>query len=243
VHIAEQRNAKALEESRALGNFAKRFAFVAHDVKNVASQMAMILHNARSHADDPVFHRDVLATVQAAHDRIIRLLAGLSSAQQGSVKGVISPLDVVKQEVEAICRSRGNATIELQHDGQSAAVSMDAGAFRSVITHLCDNAIEASAAPVQIRVRHEAMRVEIEVADRGSGMTPEFIRDQLFEPFGSTKRDGMGIGAYQARELVRAAGGDLLVTSRPGAGTTMRILLPAVGMPSERRPLQPEGIQ
>jgi signal transduction histidine kinase len=68
----------------------------------------------------------------------------------------------------------------------------------------------------------------IDIIDRGPGMTPEFSRDQLFRPFASTRRDGHGIGAYQARELLREAGGDLLVLSRVGSGTTMRLLLPMV---------------
>ena len=59
-------------------------------------------------------------------------------------------------------------------------------------------------------------------------MPPEFVRDELFRPLRSTKDGGHGIGAYQARELLRDAGGDLLVLSRPGAGTTMRIILPSV---------------
>ena len=46
-------------------------------------------------------------------------------------------------------------------------------------------------------------------------MTPEFVRDDLFRPLRTTKDDGHGIGAYQARELLRDAGGDLLVISRP----------------------------
>jgi nitrogen-specific signal transduction histidine kinase len=59
-------------------------------------------------------------------------------------------------------------------------------------------------------------------------MAPEFVRDELFRPLRSSKADGHGIGAYQARELLRDAGGDLLVLSRPGDGTTMRIMLPLV---------------
>jgi signal transduction histidine kinase len=157
------------------------------------------------------------------------------------MNGLIVPIDLLKEQVAAICRSRG-LTIDLDHDDRSAAVAMDAEEFRSVITHLCDNAIDASDGQVQIRVRHEPMRVQIEVADSGKGMSAEFIRDRLFEPFGSTKCGGMGIGAYQARELIRAAGGDLLVASRPGAGTTMRILLPCVGLRSEKHAV-PSGLE
>jgi signal transduction histidine kinase len=81
---------------------------------------------------------------------------------------------------------------------------------------------------VRIALRHEARRALIDIVDAGPGMTPEFVRDELFRPFRTSKPDGSGIGAYQARELVRGAGGDLLVLSRPGAGTTMRLLLPLV---------------
>ena len=59
-------------------------------------------------------------------------------------------------------------------------------------------------------------------------MSPEFVRDELFRPLRSTKGDGHGIGAFQARELLRDAGGDLLVLSRENAGTTMRMILPLV---------------
>jgi signal transduction histidine kinase len=76
-------------------------------------------------------------------------------------------------------------------------------------------------------VRVEAVRLTIDITDEGPGMSPEFIRDELFRPFASTK-GGHGIGAYQARELLREAGGDLLVLSHARSGTTMRLLLPMV---------------
>ena len=58
-------------------------------------------------------------------------------------------------------------------------------------------------------------------------MSAEFIRNRLFRPFDSTKGvEGMGIGAYQARELVRKLGGELRVESQLKAGTTVIITLP-----------------
>jgi signal transduction histidine kinase len=65
-------------------------------------------------------------------------------------------------------------------------------------------------------------------------MDDAFIRDELFLPFRSTKSGGYGIGAFQTRELVRMAGGDLEVVSEKGFGTTMRIVLPLV---PEREPV------
>jgi signal transduction histidine kinase len=77
-------------------------------------------------------------------------------------------------------------------------------------------------------VRVEAHGVVVDIIDHGPGMTPEFVRDELFRPLRTTKGEGHGIGAYQARELLRDAGGDLLVISNPGSGTTMRLILPSV---------------
>jgi signal transduction histidine kinase len=57
-------------------------------------------------------------------------------------------------------------------------------------------------------------------------MDAAFIRNELFTPLRSTKSRGHGIGAFQAREMVRAAGGDLEVISAAGHGTIMRIALP-----------------
>jgi putative PEP-CTERM system histidine kinase len=91
---------------------------------------------------------------------------------------------------------------------------------------------------VRVVVRHETLSVLIDIIDEGPGMTADFIRDRLFRPFATTKTGGHGIGAYQARELLRAAGGDLLVLSRPDAGTTMRLMLPSVRVPSgEKAPV------
>ena len=59
-------------------------------------------------------------------------------------------------------------------------------------------------------------------------MNETFIRDELFLPFRSTKSGGYGIGAFQTRELIRMAGGDIEVISEPGTGTTMRITLPVI---------------
>ena len=78
------------------------------------------------------------------------------------------------------------------------------------------------------------MTLVLDITDHGPGMTPEFIRDELFRPFGTAKPDGTGIGAWQAREILREAGGDLVVLSHLGAGTTMRVTLPldAMDMPN-----------
>jgi signal transduction histidine kinase len=72
----------------------------------------------------------------------------------------------------------------------------------------------------------------VEVIDSGPGMSTEFIRTRLFKPFNSSKPGGFGIGAFEARELVRAMGGRLDVDSREGLGTRFRVRLPLAGLNS-----------
>jgi signal transduction histidine kinase len=78
-----------------------------------------------------------------------------------------------------------------------------------------------------IALRRQGERIEIDIIDKGPGMTAEFVRDQLFRPLSTSKPQGSGIGAWQARDLLREAGGELAVLTSPGVGTTMRLTLPA----------------
>ena len=75
--------------------------------------------------------------------------------------------------------------------------------------------------------RLDDARALIEVRDSGCGMSPEFIRDQLFRPFQTTKASGMGIGVFEARQYLRELGGDIRVESTPDVGTVMQLVLPA----------------
>lgn len=268
-HVAEQRAAETLIETRHLRDHGKRFAFVIHDIKNVSGQLTMLLANAEKHAENPEFQRDMLKTVRASVARITRLLAKVQDREKEIGRTQIVPAERLDDIVAGFRRSHG-IHVDIESDGRSAIVAIDGESFDAVVTHLLNNAAEATrpaaasvavgaadrladADPttdtgkdmgtdasgdlaamahvgrtIRLRVRHEPVSVIVEVVDHGGGMSPEFIRDELFRPFRSTKPDGHGIGAFQARELLRDAGGDLLVLSRLGEGTTMRLLLPSV---------------
>jgi putative PEP-CTERM system histidine kinase len=227
--VAEQLAVQVLSQTQQLREYSQRFAFVIHDIKNVSGQLSMLLTNAEVHADNPEFQRDMLATVRASVGKITRLLTRLQADRQERSHALITPVQRLKDIVETTSQIIG-APVALSEDGDSAGVAMDPESFDAVVQHLLNNAIEASgkSSPIHVAVRHEALSVVVDIIDQGQGMTPEFIRDELFRPFATTKGGGHGIGAYQARELLREAGGDLLVLSRKPGGTTMRLLLPSV---------------
>ena len=110
----------------------------------------------------------------------------------------------------------------------ASAVRGDRDALEQALVHLVQNAIDASApeAPVCLSVTADGLNARIDIVDVGEGMEPAFVRDKLFTPFVSSKSDGFGIGALEARELVRAMGGRLYVQSRVGLGTRFSIELP-----------------
>jgi len=58
-------------------------------------------------------------------------------------------------------------------------------------------------------------------------MSPEFVRDKLFKPFATTKAAGMGIGVYESSQYLAGIGGQITIDSAPGAGTRVRVRLPA----------------
>ncbi len=233
MFLAERRSAERLAEQVRIEAYASRFAFVAHDVKTVGSQLSLLLANAETHIQDPEFQRDMLMTVQAAADRIHTLIARLRAPAEAPPPGATDPLTRLRA-IATRCRH----PVELEHDGTAhGAIPMPAEHFDSAVTHLLDNAIEASppGQPVRLALGREAGHLVLRITDAGPGMSAAFVRDVLFRPLLSAKPGGSGIGAWQARELLRRAGGELDVITHPGAGTTMRLRLPEAGQAAPLR--------
>ncbi len=233
TYIAEQRATEVMLQTRHLHDYSKRFAFVAHDIKNVSSQLSLLLRNAEHHIANPEFQADMLETVRASVRKIDGLLKRLEAPETDQAPAAITPVPRLEALVATYRRVR-QATLSVEHDGSTGKVAMSPDAFDTVVTHLLNNAVEASPGqPVLVAARHDAARIVIDIVDHGPGMTPEFVRDHLFAPFRTEKTGGSGIGAFQARELLREAGGELVVISEKGVGTTMRIVLARADLTSQ----------
>ena len=224
-HLAEARGTEALAESARFDEFHRRFAFMMHDVKNLASQMALLARNAERHGDNPAFRTDMVATLKLSADRLSQLMQRLS--QQDMTRAIkCAPVDLgsIARSVAAARRTQHPVVVEGE---VPALVWADADTVEQLLVHLVQNAIDATRddAPVTLRLGGEGQSVTLAVEDRGSGMSPAFIRSQLFRPFSSTKDGGFGIGAFQARRLAEAMGGALSVTSREGEGSIFTLTL------------------
>ncbi|WP_242139814.1 XrtA/PEP-CTERM system histidine kinase PrsK [Sphingomonas sp. TREG-RG-20F-R18-01] len=229
-YLAEARAQEALAEAQRFDEFNRRFAFILHDVKNLVSQLTLVARNAERHAENPAFRVDMVATLKDSAGRMNDLLARLSQHHRARADD-LRPVALVELLERVAYAKRTQHPIAVSGDPALAAQA-DPVRLEQLLGHLVQNAIEASTAadPVDLSLETDAMHVTIVVADRGCGMTPGFVRDQLFKPFASSKPAGFGIGAFEAKQLAEAMGGHVLVDSQPGAGTRFRVCLPHAQM-------------
>ena len=225
-YLAEHAGQEALAESERFDDFNRRIAFVMHDIKNLASQMSLLARNAERHADKAEFRADMLVTLRNSSEKLQALLSRLSRYNAAAVE------QLGEVELGEACR-RVAARFVPPHsvvvlDGDDLRVRANAESLEQVLVHLVQNGIDAtdSGAQIFIRLSGDAFHGIIEVVDSGHGMSADFVRSRLFKPFDSSKPGGFGIGAYEARELVRAMKGRLDVESHEGLGTRFTIRLP-----------------
>ena len=226
-YLAEASSQQALTENRQFEQFNRRFAFVMHDIKNLVSQLSLLARNAEKHASNPEFQADMVETLKSSVDKMNELLKRLSQHSQ-TRNVLIEPLDIERVILTVIHGKRLIYPIEADI-GDDMYAYADAARIETILNHLMQNAIEATAdgSPVRISASRQGHEIAIRVSDNGCGMAESFVANQLFKPFESTKEGGFGIGAYEARALAQSIGGNLRVDSRVGKGTRMTLLLPA----------------
>lgn len=224
-YISEAQGQQALEDARRFDEFNRRFAFIIHDVKNLVSQLSLLSRNAERHADNPDFRADMILTLRDSVGKMNDLLARLSQHNKGRQD---EPRAVdVRTVANAVATTRTRQRL-VEVTGTASDALADPQRLEQILVHLVQNAIDASApdAPVILHLGTDGDAVTIQVIDRGTGMSADFIRRDLFKPFSSSKADGFGIGAFEARELARSMDGRIDVESRVGEGSCFTLTLP-----------------
>ena len=225
-YLAQQEAANALLVARQFESFNRMSTFVVHDLKNLVSQLSLLLSNAEKHKANPEFQKDMIDTVDLSVQKMRRLLQKLSS---GPIMEQPVPLLIEKVLQQAVAEksvAEPRPALEIQDAGLE--VLANRASLERVIGHLIQNAIEATPRDGQVVVRLTKGNgtAIIEVRDTGHGMSAEFIHERLFRPFESTKSAGMGIGVFESREYIHELGGQVEVASSEASGTTFRVILP-----------------
>jgi len=231
--LGEIRATEALLEARKFDAFNRMSAFVVHDLKNLVAQLSLMLKNAQRHRDNAEFQADMMTTVQHVVARMNQLMLQLRSGTTPVDKA--HPIDLAGIARRA-CLAKADARKGLVCEASAPVTGMGhEDRLEHVLSHVLQNAIDATNADghVTVRVESDNDHASIVVTDDGIGMTEAFVRERLFKPFQTTKASGMGIGMYESAQYVGAVGGDIVVDSKPGAGTTIRLRLPRAAIGGE----------
>lgn len=237
--MTEQMRAQVAREaeSRQFDSFVRISAMLTHDLKNAIEGLSLTVSNMERHFDNEQFRIDAMKGLTNATDKLKAIVARLSrpvSSLSGEHKRP-TKTDLVPILKRAIAMTaepvRGQHTIQTNLPDSLFALA-DAARIEEVIENLLLNAIEAmdhKSGTLRIEAGEDANGAPtFSVSDTGPGMTPTFIEKRLFRPFSTTKKNGIGLGLYTCREVIRATGGSIDVQSVEGAGTTFRVVLPSV---------------
>jgi PAS domain S-box-containing protein len=221
---------------------------IAHDFNNL---LAVVLGNGtlalqEAPQGSPLHRR--LERIRAASEHAALLTQQmLTYAGRAEPKRIALDLSaVLDQMIDLVRASAGSGcVVRTELANGLPPISGDETQLRQVLLNLVTNAAEASSGRGELRIATRLERVEsgllartmgaaqlepgeyvtLVVSDRGCGMD-EATRRRVFDPFFSTKFAGRGLGLAVVLGIVRAHGGAIALESRPGVGTTFRILFP-----------------
>jgi putative PEP-CTERM system histidine kinase len=218
-----------LVQAKEMEAFQTMSAFFVHDLKNTASTLSLMLKNLPVHFNDPAFREDALRGISNTVTHINSLIGRLSMLRQ-ELAIRPAPCDINELVSRTIKDLEAGSDVKFVTQFDSLPrLNIDAEQMQKVVLNLALNAREASSPGGEIRIQTGQANgwTMVSVSDDGCGMTPEFMERSLFRPFQTTKKRGIGIGMFQSKMIVEAHRGRIEVQSKPGQGTTFRVLLPS----------------
>ena len=221
--MGEMASALAHELNQPLSAIANYMKGSRRLLENSGDEQATLLRDAMDKAADQALRAG----------QIIRRLRDFVA--RGESERRVEDLKKLIEEASALAlvgaKDRG-IRVRFEFDPAIDFVLADKVQVQQVLLNLMRNAIEAmeESEKRELVVATTSVAdkmVEISVADTGSGIAPE-ISAQLFQPFVTTKRQGMGVGLSISRTIIEAHGGSIAPRPNPGGGTIFCFTLPAV---------------
>lgn len=221
--------AERLVSAREAETFQRLSSFLVHDLKNFAHMLGLIVQNAERNMDNPEFQRDAMRTVG---DIVAKMRTMTTNLRDFTRPPALTrrEVDLAKLAQRVLARLPelpGVAVTGPVADGP-VTIDGDTEELEKVLYNLCRNGQEAidGEGELRLEVAADGTGAVVRVTDTGEGMSPEFVDKELFRPFHTTKKAGLGIGVFQSRAIVEAHGGEMVVASTPGKGTIFTVRLP-----------------
>ena len=232
-----------LVQSAKMAAIGKLAAGVAHEINN---PLTGILTNSSLMLEDVApddTRREDLQTIVSETLRCRKIVKGLLDfARQSQPQKTALSLNQVVEDILGLMRNQAsfrNIEVRLALDPALPPLLADGDQLRQVVLNIVLNAADAmptgGVLSIASRLDASGRRVELSIADTGSGI-PDEVRDRLFEPFLTTKKTGTGLGLSIAYGIVERHRGDIRVDSATGRGTTFLITLPLNGSQGDDDP-------
>ncbi len=217
-----------LRKAKEMEAFQTMSTFVVHDLKNLASTLSLTIQNLPAHFDNPEFRNDALRIMRQSLTKVNSMCSHLSKlGEKIELRKVEKDLnELVNTSLDCL---NGNAKVSIIRNLQNIPkLVIDPEQIQKVLTNLLLNANEAvgNGGEIRLATDHRDGWVIFSVCDNGCGMSKEFMERSLFQPFKTTKRQGMGIGLFQSKTIVEAHHGRIEVESEEGKGSVFKVMLP-----------------
>ena len=240
---AEERTLRQHQEmikASRLTTMGEMAAAMAHElnqplsaIANYASASLRMLKNGSEGREDVEKALERIDSQAHRAGEIIRRLRNFVRPENINLEGVniASVIDEIMPLAELDARAN-NITLTVDVPRDLAEIMADQLQIQQVILNLLRNGVDAmkESAPENRQLTMKVYcpasdEIRIDIMDRGQGV-PEGIKDNIFDPFFSTKSDGMGMGLAICQTIAKAHGGRLTFLNNPVIGTTFSISLP-----------------
>ena len=224
-----------LIQSEKLAVTTKLTAQLAHEINNPLQSVIGCLGLAKEALTEGREVDEYVNIAMREMKRVARIVAQLRDMHAQPAKKQKREIDVKDLVGQVVMLTQGQwekhgVEVEWQQQEDLPRLVLDPDRGRQVFLNLVLNAIESMPDQGQLRIglqrTEEPPGVRFTFADTGRGI-PSDVLPHVFEPFVTTKPDGMGLGLYVTREIVEEHGGHIEVDSRWGEGTTVEMWLPA----------------
>jgi signal transduction histidine kinase len=224
-HLVEAMNRMLDEVRRAvrLGVMGQMAAGVAHEIRNPLSSMKMTVQMLREGVKEVEPYDLILREIE----RLELITAELTGASQPLRKEPAKLETVVDDVLELMRRRLDHLGVRVEKAyAPVPEIPVDIARFKRCVMNLVLNGAQAmpSGGPLRVAVGPRDSRIRFAVTDAGAGVSAE-IGARVFEPFVTTKRDGVGLGLALTKQIVEEHGGAIGYDTAPG-GTTFWIELP-----------------
>ena len=240
-YLAATLSYMASELAKSEDNQKKLVANVSHDFRSPLTSIKGYSEAMLDGTIPPEMHEKYLTILVNESERLIKLTNNLLTLNNLNIEGLVLDLsvfdlnDMIRKTAatfEGNCREK-KISLNLILTGETMPVKADLGKIQQVLYNLLDNAIKFSNRDSEIRISttEKHGKVFVSVKDFGIGIPKESI-GQVFDRFyksdlsrGKDKK-GTGLGLSIAREIIRAHGENINVTSTEGEGTEFTFSLP-----------------